>query len=202
MAFAQIRRELTQPAVEILFECVGILGIGGFRICVLRHKTVLVNKGGEHLPPTAIVGRTIVDLLEQAAVGRLVERGKHVLKICVGFLHRIPEKQVGFGEFEIVKSPFVHELITQGVEGREHPAAARSTLVGDGALLQFYGEVARQRALTLVISGSFEHARRYRRVGRHEIGAVCVEVLGVLHETFRFDCLVTVCHIADIRRMP
>ncbi len=29
------------------------------------------------------------------------------------------------------------------------PAAARSTLVGDGALLQFYGEVARQRTLTL-----------------------------------------------------
>ena len=46
------------------------------------------------------------------------------------------------------------------------PAAARSTLVGDGALLQSYGEVARQRALTLVISGGFEHAHRYRRGDR------------------------------------
>lgn len=46
------------------------------------------------------------------------------------------------------------------------PAAARSTLVGNGALLQFYGEVARQRALTLVIGGIFEHAHRYRRVDR------------------------------------
>ena len=197
VTFAQVGGELAQPAVEVLFERVGVLGIGGFRVGALRHETILVYKGGEHLPPTAVIGRPVVDLLEQAAVGRLVERGEHVFEIRVGFFHRIPEEQVGFGEFEIVESPLVHELVTQGVEGCEHPAAAGSALVGDGPLFQFDGEVAWQRALAFVVGGGFEHARGHRGVGGHKVGPVGVEVFGVLCETFRFDCCDAVGHTAD-----
>ncbi len=67
-------------------------------------------------------------------------------------------------------------------------------LVGDGALLEFDGEVAGQGALPLVVGGRLEHARGHRRVGGHEVGAVRVEVLRVLGEQFGLDGLGVVCH--------
>ena len=83
------------------------------------------------MPPAAIIGRTIVDLLKDTAIGRLIECGEHVFQIRVGFLHRIPEEQVCFREFEVVEVPRMHELVAQRVERGEHPATAGTTLVGD-----------------------------------------------------------------------
>ena len=158
MTVAQVGGEFTQLGVQVLLERVGILGVRGLRVCGFRHQAVLVHQRGEHLPPAAVIGRTIVDLLEDTAVGRLVDGGQHVLQIRVRLLQCIPEEQVGFGEFEIVEVPAVHHLVAQRVERGEHPATAGAALVRDRPLLEFDGEVARQRARALVVGGGGQYA--------------------------------------------
>ena len=188
VAGAQICGEFAQLGVQILFECVGILGVRGFRVCGFRHQAVLVHERGEHLPPAAIVGRPVVDLLEDAAVGWLVERGQHILQVCVRLLHRIPEEQVGFGEFEIVEVPLVHHLVAQGVERGEHPAAPGAALVRDRSLLEFDREVPGQRARSFVIGRGRQHAGCDGCVGGDEVGSVGVEIVGVLGELPWVEC--------------
>ena len=184
---AQLGRELAQLGVEVLLEIIGITGVLRLWVGALGHQTVLVHQRGEHLPPAAVVGRAPVDGFEQTRIGRLVERAQHVLQISVRLLHRVPEEQVGLGELEILKIPAMHEFVTQRVQGGEHPATAGTLLIGDRTLLEFDGEVARQRTYAAIVGGRLEHAGRNRRVRRDQVGAVLVEVFGVRTQKFGFD---------------
>ena len=202
MATAQLRRELAQLGVEVLLEIVGIAGVLGLRVGALGRQAVLVHQRGEHLPPAAVVGRAVVDDLEDARVGRLVERGQHVLQIGVRLLHRVPEEEVGLGEFEVLEVPAVHQLVAQGVQGSEHPAAAGALLIGDRPLLELDGEIARQRAHAAVVGGGLEHAGRYGRVRGDQIGPIRIEIVAVCAQQFGFDgpCAGIRCHDAPICR--
>ena len=202
MAAAQLRRELAQLGVEVLLEIVGIAGVLRLRVGALGHQAVLVHQRGEHLPPAAVVGRAIVDDLEDARIGRLVERGQHVLQIGVRLLHRVPEEEVGLGEFEVLEVPAVHQLVAQGVQGSEHPAAAGALLIGDRPLLELDGEIARQRAHAAVVGGGLEHAGRYGRVRGDQIGPIRIEIVAVCAQQFGFDgpCAGIRCHDAPICR--
>ena len=184
MTVTQIGGELAQLGVQILFECVGIAGIRGFRVCGLRDQTILVDQRNEHLPPAAVIGNSIVDDFEHAAVGRLVKGCEHVLQIRIRFLDCVPEEQVGFGELEILKLPTMHELIAQGVERGEHPAAAGMFLIRDRALLEFNREIARQGAHAMVIGGGLQYAHAGGCVCRDRVRPVGVEPLGEFVQLF------------------
>ena len=196
MGVAQFGGELAQLRVQVLLERRGIAGVRRLRVGLLRHQTVLLDQRDEHLPPAAIVSRAFVDRLEDAAVRGLVERLEHVLKVEVRLLQLVVEEQIAFGELEIVEVPLVHQLVAQRVQRCEHPAAAGMLLRGDRTLLEFDGEVARQRTYAAIVGGRLEHAGRNRRVRRDQVGAVFVEVFGVRTQKFGFDgpCAGVCCH--------
>ena len=78
----------------------------------------------------------------------------------------------------------MHELIAQGVERGEHPAAAGMFLIRDRALLEFNREIARQGAHAMVIGGGLQHAHAGGCVRRDRVRPVGVEPLGEFVQLF------------------
>ena len=157
MTITQIRSKLPQLRIQILLERIRISRISRLRISTLRHQTILVHQISEHMPPTTIISRTIINRLEHTTIQRLIQRDKHILQKHVRLLHRIPEKQVGFRKLEILQIPTMHQLITQRIKRRKHPTTPRTTLIGDTPLLQLDGEIILQHALALIVGGCGEH---------------------------------------------
>ena len=64
------------------------------------------------------------------AIGGLVGRPNNVFVEVVGLFKLVPEELVGLGELKVVgQVELLLHLVTDGVEGGEHPAAAGLLLV-------------------------------------------------------------------------
>ena len=94
-----------------------------------RHGTVLGYEVAKEAPPAAIGPRVVQYRGDGALVPAGVLLVQQLVEHQVGALQLVKVLQVGKGKLEAIYVEFLGRAVTEDVQRREHPAAARALLV-------------------------------------------------------------------------
>ena len=120
-----------QRTVQLAIHLCGVLGAGGLAHRVLGDKPPLPNDVHGKGVVAPIVQTVLEQVLDLPGVGGQIGGVDDALERGVGLLELVVEHAKGLGKLERVHIEEAHGLLTQHVEGREHPAATALALICD-----------------------------------------------------------------------
>ena len=157
------------------------LGFGHHR---LGGDAVLFHQADEHIPLAAVLDGALQQPSHRAVVHRPVRGLDDCFQHEVGAFHLVPEHQVVLAELELLD---VHDVSSAGaeqVQAGEHPAAARSGLVGHSPVVQHGGKGVVRLGNYRPVKGDVVDIVLGHRVLHKSIRGVGIEALPELLQPF------------------